>query len=70
MIRCCSAPVFVFQGGCANVASIAILDDEIFDYEEIGLLGYLSLTDFDEGGLKKMHVRKAIATLQRQGPSL
>lgn len=53
-----------------NIASIAILDDEIFDYEETGLLGYLSLTDFDEGGLKKMHVREAIATLQPQGPSL
>lgn len=49
------------------VESIAILDDEWFDYDRIGLIPYLVKTDYDgpEGysGLQDLHVEKAISLL-------
>jgi len=49
-----------------SVASYAILDDEEQDYAKTGLVPHVVKTDFEHGGLKKEHVKQAIAMLLPQ----
>ena len=46
-----------------EVERFIILDDQLFDYKERGLLGWLVKTDFANGGLMDDHVKEAIALL-------
>ena len=46
-----------------EVDSFVILDDEMFDYKERKLTGHLVRTSYENGGLQKKHVRKAIEKL-------
>lgn len=46
-----------------EVDRFVILDDEVFDFEERGLLPYLIKTEFGEGGLTEGHVRETIKML-------
>ena len=45
------------------IESFVILDDELFDYEETGLIPYLVKTDYENGGLQDIHAEQAIAIL-------
>lgn len=48
-----------------NIESFAILDDELFDYEEEGLLNRVVKTTFygSDGGLREDHEEKAVRLL-------
>lgn len=48
-----------------EVDNYIILDDELFDFEERGLLPRLVKTEFGDGGLTEEHVREAIALLSK-----
>lgn len=46
-----------------NVESWVVLDDEMFDYEECGVVSRLVLTDNENGGLCEEHVQRALELL-------
>lgn len=46
-----------------EVDRFIILDDELYDFEERGLLPHLVKTDFADGGLTEKHTREAIELL-------
>lgn len=46
-----------------EVKQFVILDDELFDYEERGLLDRLVKTNFENGGLTEAHVLEAVDLL-------
>ncbi len=46
-----------------EVNRFIILDDELFDFEERGLLPRLIKTEFGDGGLTEVHVKEAIEML-------
>lgn len=46
-----------------EVDCFIILDDELFDFEERGLLPYLIKTEFGDGGLTETHAQAAIDLL-------
>ncbi len=46
-----------------DVEKFVILDDEMFDYLETKLTKYLIQTSYEQNGLEKKHVRKAIEKL-------
>ena len=46
-----------------EVKKFVILDDELFDFEERGLMDRLVKTDFADGGLKEEHAKEAIQIL-------
>jgi len=50
-------------GSHPEVKQFVILDDELFDFEERGLLDHLVKTDFGYGGLTEEHVKEAIEIL-------
>ena len=47
-----------------DIRKYVILDDEIFDYLEAKMSWHLIRTDFEQNGLEKKHVRKAIEKLR------
>lgn len=50
-------------GSHPEVKRFVILDDELFDFEERGLLEHLVKTDYAYGGLKDNHIEQAITIL-------
>ncbi len=46
-----------------DIKKFVILDDEMFDYLETKMTRYLVQTSFEQNGLEKKHVRKAIEKL-------
>lgn len=50
-----------------EVEQYIILDDELFDFAERGLLSRLVKTDFASGGLTESHVQEAIDLLLEEG---
>ena len=50
-----------------EIDKILILDDEVFDYKEVGLSPFLIQTSSDkDGGLKSEHVQQAAIILERK----
>lgn len=46
-----------------SVNNFVILDDEMFDYKETKLTKNLVQTSFDQNGLERKHIRKALGML-------
>ena len=46
-----------------DIRKYVILDDKMFDYLETKMTRHLILTSFEQNGLEKKHVRKAIEKL-------
>ena len=46
-----------------DIRKYVILDDEMFDYLETKMTRHLIRTSFEQNGLEKKHVRKAIEKL-------
>ena len=58
--------ILAWLGMHPGVSQYIILDDELYDFEERGLLPRLVKTEFADGGLTDVHVQEAITLLLKE----